>query len=96
MAALEFTKQGENYIAETTVNGDYSLHLERTGDGKFMIYQKSTADGQYVSCTGIPENMVYYAGKVIDYSFSHGVYPKYIRIESGSEVTKGELTEEAQ
>lgn len=96
MAALVFTKQGEKYIAETKVNADYSLHLERTGDGNFMIYQKSTADGQYVSCTGIPTSMVNHAGKVIDYSFSHGVYPKYIRIESGSEVTKGELTEEAQ
>lgn len=29
MAKLEFTKQGDLYVAEVTVNNDYNVHIER-------------------------------------------------------------------
>ena len=43
----------------------------------------------------MPGWMNYDAGQVIDWAFSHGVYPEgglAIRIESGSEVTSGTLS----
>lgn len=57
-----------------------------------MIYQRGTDSGQYATCN-IGTDLAYNQGQVIDHDFQHGVYPKYIRIESGSEVTSATLTE---
>lgn len=92
---LNFQKNGNVYVAETTVTGDYNLHVERKGGGSFNIYQRGTQNGLYKVCSGMPGWMNYDAGKVIDWAFSHGVYPEgglAIRIESGSEVTSGTLS----
>lgn len=89
---LQFTQNGNQWIAETTVNAPYNLHIERKGTGKFMIYQRGTDSGQYAQCS-IGPDMAYNQGQVIDHDFKHEVYPKYIRIESGSEVTTATLTE---
>lgn len=91
--SLSFTKQGDMYVAETTVTGDYNLHVERKRAGKFQIYQRGTAAGEYA-----PVILPYWlsgAGKVIDYAFSHGVYPDgglHLLIKSESEVTSGSLS----
>lgn len=80
-------------MAETTVNADYNLHIERVGGGRFNIYQRGAATGEYVACSGLPTQLVYSAPKVIDWDLSHGVYPKYLRIESETQVTTATLTE---
>ena len=93
---LSFVKSGDVWVAEATVTGDYNLHLERKSGGTFNIYQRGTPEGQYKVCSGMPSWMNYNAGQLIDYGFSHGVYPEGgigIRIESGSEVAMGVLTE---
>ena len=95
---LNFTKDGVQWVAETTVTGDYRLHIERTGSGFFSIEQRSTPMGMYATCRfQTPESMrVSYPGQVIEEAFSHGVYPEggiHIRIVSGSEVTMGVLPE---
>lgn len=93
MATLNFTKEGDKYVAEATVNGDYALHVERKDDGYFVISQRSTATGQYKDCLGESS-----AGLVIDHAFGHGVYPSggmHLRFESASEVTMAEINEGA-
>lgn len=96
MATLTFNLKNGIYVAETTVNADYNLHIERVGGGRFNIYQRGAATGEYVSCVGLPTQLVYSAPKVIDWDFSHGVYPKYLRIESETQVTSAEITEAKQ
>ena len=80
------------YRAEATVNAMYNLHIEREGSGRFFLYQRCPDAGEYVSCQGVPENIVR-GPRVIDYSFDHGVYPMHIRIESETAVTSGTITE---
>lgn len=45
---LNFTLQGDRYVAEETVNADYALHLERKAGGGFYILQRSSDDGMFV------------------------------------------------
>lgn len=88
---LNFTLQGDRYVAEETVNADYALHLERKEGGGFYISQRSSDEGTFVPC--ILPNTLYNPGQFIDWCFGHGVYPMHIRIESMAEVTKGTIRE---
>ncbi len=89
---LNFTKQGNRYVAEATVNNDYNLHIERKGgNSTFAISQCGTGSGQYAPCE-LP-SAIQYPGPVIDWSFGHVVYPMRIQIISGEEVTTATLTE---
>lgn len=93
---LQFTQNGKDWIAETTVNAPYHLHLERKeGSSKFMIYQRGTDSGQYANCV-IGPYLAQNQGQVIDWSFDHTIYPMHVRFESGSEVTSATLTEAEQ
>lgn len=89
---LNFTKEGDVYIAEQTVNAPYALHIERSEPSSFSIKQRSTDSGQYASCWNVPDR-VSMSATVIDWSFDHTIYPMHVRFESGSEVTSAEITE---
>ena len=92
---LNFTKQAHGkYVAEAVVNGPFNLHIERVEDGTFDIKQRTTEEGQYADCFGVLPSLFY--RKVIDYDYEQLIFPKHIRIESGSEVTTATLTEAAQ
>lgn len=94
---LSFAQNGKFWEATATVTGDYNLHIERKGNGAFNIFQRSTATGQWMVCSGMP-GWLNNAGQVIDWAFGHGVYPEdglQILIQSGSEVTNGTLSEGA-
>lgn len=98
MATLSFAKNGNKWVAEATVHGDYVIHVERVSGGFFTILQRSTASGQWKVCSPIPNSIGYDAGQIIDYAFGHGVYPSggmHVRFESGSEVTMAEINEGA-
>lgn len=93
MENLSFTKQGRWYVAETTVTGDYNLHVGRKSAGGFQIQQRGTASGLWVPCI-LPYYLVN-TGQVIDHSFSHGVYPEggmHVKFMSETEVTSGVLS----
>jgi len=86
---LQFKEENGKWVAEEKVENDYSLHLERKSSGYFHISQRSTDSGAFVCCA-----LPYWlerTGRNIDYSFSHGVYPKHIRIESETEVTLAKI-----
>lgn len=91
---LNFTKEGDVYIAEQTVNAPYALHIERSEPSSFSIKQRSTDSGEYASCWVVPDRID--GATVIDWSFDHTIYPMHVRFESGSEVTSATLTEAEQ
>ena len=74
---LNFTKQGNDYVAEFEVAGDFNLHLERQTMSPLNVEQRTSASGEYAVIKGMDD---YSYDKVIDLDFIGGVYPKYIRI----------------
>ena len=68
---LNFTLQGDRYVAEETVNADYALHLERKEGGGFYISQRSSDEGTFVPCD--PAEHVVQSRTFIDWCFGHGV-----------------------
>lgn len=86
---MEFVKKNGMYEAEFEVTADFNLHIERKAGGRFLIYQKSVADGQYA----IVDNIGYHDHKdVIDLDMTALVYPKFVKVVSESEVTMGVVT----
>jgi len=86
---LTFVKNGNLYEAEFEATADFNLHIERVAGGRFIIYQKSVADGQYA----IVDNIDYHDHKdVIDLDMTALVYPKYIKVASVSEPTIAVVT----
>lgn len=105
MADLNFVKNEntQKYVAEAVVNSNFNIHLERISDGGLNLFQKNgeyteaiddrTATERGFDTVPVPNTVPYNSGLVFDYDFDALVYPKTIRIESGSEVTSGILTE---
>ncbi|MBQ7854684.1 MAG: hypothetical protein IJ352_06665 [Muribaculaceae bacterium] len=81
---LEFKQLGSRWVAEMEVTSDFNLHVERVKSGSLSIFQKGVADGLYASESSWSDA----AESVVNKDFSMLVYPKWIRIESGSEVTR--------
>lgn len=77
------------WVSEFEVTSDFNLHIERISGGRFLVYQKSVADGKYdlVDGLGYKDHKA-----VIDMDFVGLVYPKYIKVVSESEVTMGIVT----
>ena len=76
MAALTFTQSGDAYIAETSVNADFNIHIEREASGGLSIEMSHLQNGEY---TPIPDIKQWGA---FDQSFYDVVYPIYLRIIS--------------
>lgn len=74
---LTFEKQGDVFIAEFEVSGDFNLHIEKP-TGKISLYQR-TAGEKYDAIEGVgyPEG-----NSVFDYDFTALVYPKTIKVVS--------------
>ena len=92
MATLEFTQQGDLYVAEVTVNNDYNIHIEREKGGFLYLEQRSTSTGRFASC-GLPSGISNGYWSTLDYTFAHGFYPMTVRIKSTSRVTMAEIQE---
>lgn len=82
---VSFLKQGAVYVAEFEVPGDFNLHLERKKGGIISIYQRGSSQGEYdLSYTS-------FADDVFDHDFGALVYPKWIKVESSSEVVSASV-----
>lgn len=79
---ITFEKVGNKYVAEFEATADFNIHIERAEQGTLEVYQRGIAEGEYdfAWSAGIG------ARKVIDYDFAALVYPKWIKVVSGSEV----------
>lgn len=86
---LNFTKEGNNYVAEFSATGDFNLHVERPAGGLFKVEQRTSESGQYASV----EDLGWRRGQgVIDLDFTGVVYPKSIKVVSEVEPTMGVVT----
>lgn len=86
---LNFSKEDNVWVAEFEATDDFNLHLERVDDGLIKVMQRTPAEGEYVdSFITSGDNQL----KNFDCDFTALVYSKYIKVISGSEVLKGEVT----
>ena len=86
---LKFNKTDQNvYEAIFEATADFNIHLERKSTGILVIKQSGIADGEFDDAFNLGIN----AREVIDYDFGALIYPKWIKVVSGSEVIKGEVT----
>ena len=77
------------WVSEFEVTSDFNLHVERISGGRFLVYQKSVADGEY----DLVDGLGYKDHKdTIDMDFVALIYPKYIKVVSEAEVTMGIVT----
>lgn len=87
---LNFSKENGVWVAEVGVTADFNLHLERVDDGLIKVMQRTPTEGEYVD-TNLNE-----AGdpsyKNFDCDFTAFVYPKCIKVVSGTEVTDATIT----
>lgn len=83
------TIEGKEWEAEFEAPSDFNLHIERVHGGSLVVSQRGTASGEYAAAFA---KGMYEGQAVIDYDFGALVYPKYIKVVSGSEVIKGEVT----
>lgn len=89
---LEFKKVGSRYEAEFEATGNFNLQIERKKRGGLAIYQKKSADDKYASESSYSET----AEAVVNKDFSMLIFPKFIKVVSGSEVTKAVVTMEGE
>jgi hypothetical protein len=86
---LNFNKTNQNvYEAVFEAPSDFNIHLERKSTGILVIKQSGIADGAFDDAFNLGIN----AREVIDYDFGALVYPKWIKVVSGSEVIKAIVT----
>lgn len=83
------TIEGKEWVAEFEATNHFNLHIERENSGSLVVGQRGTASGEYD--TSFVKGM-YEGGMVIDYDFGALVYPKYIKVTSGSKVLSAEVT----
>lgn len=86
---LEFVKRGNNHEAIFEASSDFNIHIELDKPSYLGIYQSSIQNGEYSFTTEYKLNNIQ---KVYDIDFGALVYPKYIKVVSGSRVLKAELT----
>lgn len=89
---LEFKKQNGLYEVEFEVTGDFNLHLERKNYGRVELYQKTSSETNYTSSPSYSAN----GDAIINLDFSMGVYPKFVKIISYTEVEKAIVTMEGE
>lgn len=93
---LEFTKQGDIYVAEFTADAPFSLHVERDRVGYIEMLQNSVTGGKYDT---VREFKVNAGDPVFDFDSGDFLGTKFIRIESevlptfAAVTTSGEVTE---
>ena len=82
------TIEGKEWQAEFEATSDFNLHLERVKGSYLVVSQRGTPSGEYAAAFA---KGVYEGQAVIDYDFGALVYPKYIKVVSGSEVVSGSV-----
>lgn len=86
---LVFNKVENEWVAEFEATSDFNLHLERANTSYVVVEQRGTAEGEYATAFA---KGIYEGQRVVDYDFGALVYPKWIKVVSGSEIVKGEVT----
>jgi hypothetical protein len=81
--------EGKKWVAEFQATSDFNLHVERESGSYITLSQRGTERGEYDTAWA---KGMYEGQRVIDYDFGALVYPKYIKVTSGSNVLKAVVT----
>lgn len=88
---LEFAEVGNGlWEAEFVAVANFNVHLEREGVGSLVVKQRGVENGEYAEAF---VKGAYEGKKVFDYDFGALIYPKWIKIESGSKVVSCTVTQ---
>lgn len=90
MATITFTKQGDLYVGTATLTKQSALHIERSAEGAFNVYQSHVENGVKAPVKDIDD---LFEGLVLDTTIEDDVYPIYLQFTSTSSITKAELIE---
>lgn len=88
---LVFTEviEGKEWVAEFKATSDFNLHVEREEGSYLTLSQRGTENGEYVTAWA---RGMYEGKRVIDYDFGALIYPKWIKVTSGSKVLSATVT----
>lgn len=86
---LVFIKKGNLWEAVFEASSDFNIHIELNKPSYLGVYQRGVSNGEYSLAVEYTANNIQ---KVYDIDFGALVYPKWIKVVSGSEVIKGEVT----
>lgn len=90
MANPTFTKTGNYYITDFSVDASFNLHLELPEAGHVQVFQKTPSAAQEYANTANWSNST-----VIDSDFIGKVFPKQIKIVSQVNPSSCIVTEES-
>lgn len=91
MEELKFTKDGDKWVAEATVNKDYMLYMKKTQMAGLHVQQRQDSADEWAECDTRAHPSLNYA--TVCYRMSHGTYPMQVRFESDAEVVSAKVTE---
>lgn len=88
---LEFTEVSKGlWEAEFVAVANFNLHIERAKRGSLVVSQRGTDSGEYATAFAKGE---YEGAAIFDSDFGALVYPKWIKVESGSKVLSCTVTQ---
>lgn len=86
---LTFAKDGNKWVAQVEVTGDFNLHIEKRA-GALSVLQTSVPSGKY---DNVPSLYMSIDDATMDRDVTALIYPKYLRIEARTEeAPKGFVT----
>lgn len=88
MATLNFSKQGDSYVAIFTATADFNIHIEKP-NGAIVVEQSSVEGAEYAPIKDLNLGI---NNQVVDVDFAALVYPKYIRVKSATMPTMAVVT----
>lgn len=81
--------EGKKWEAEFQAPSDFNLHVERESGSYITLSQRGTENGEYATAWA---KGTYEGQSVIDYDFGALIYPKWIKVTSGSKVLSAKVT----
>lgn len=86
---LEFTQQGDAWIADVAVENDFNVHVETAGQKVAVVVELSTvADGK----KSVKDSKLVDADGVFDEDYDVLIVPKYLRIRTTAPVARCVIT----
>lgn len=74
---LNFTKDGNAYVAEFEASGDFNVHIETAEECTLNVFQRTGSSGAFAQVESVGLRAF---DRVKDVDFSGSVYPKTIQI----------------
>lgn len=86
---LQFVEKGNIWEAVFEAPNDFNIHIELNKPSYLGVHQSGVPNSEYSLAVEYTSNNIQ---KVYDIDFGALVYPKWIKVTSGSKVVKGEVT----